>query len=455
MNNKLPEIEDEVSLLQQEIALIDSRQLHEIVTRGNIDSIFSITSTDAIGRETTFNEIKGSEYFDLLKYFIRNGYIDETYSDYMTYFYENSLSRIDKTFLRSITDKKAKDYTYKLKNPQLVVSRLKLTDFDQEEVLNFDNLKLILQQVYGIENENAISHKNYTQILTQPNSPLAQYIDENISEYLDVILLASNGTIFDDESAALSILNNTDVTTEQKHAYIETLRIAIVSIKMVNDISLWKPLLNNGIAMCSEENIMEYFCAIKSLDKIIIDFINSCRTVLDFTEVLSSYGDEKAEELFDAVTICNSLKNQKYKQILVSLGFMYEYFDISNIFNEKLVILIDENIIKMNPKTLDFIRKNYGSQVLYFIQKHLGEYTEMMTTDLFSVEELIEILSWDIADEIKIGLLKFTNEAISIIGKNYTPAVCMYILGNNFMEENLIELFSSFDEWNDSVQNKN
>lgn len=272
--------------------------------------------------------------------------------------------------------------------------------------INFDNLKLILQQVYGIENENAISHKNYTQILTQPNSPLAQYIDENISEYLDVILLASNGTIFDDESAALSILNNIDVTTEQKHAYIETLRIAIVSIKMVNDISLWKPLLNNGIAMCSEENIMEYFCAIKSLDKIIIDFINSCRTVLDFTEVLSSYGDEKAEELFDAVTICNSLENQKYKQILVSLGFMYEYFDISNIFNEKLVILIDENIIKMNPKTLDFIRKNYGSQALYFIQKHLGEYTEMMTTDLFSVEELEELIKDNLSLLCLISYLK-------------------------------------------------
>lgn len=151
MNNKLPEIEDEVSLLQQEIALIDSRQLHEIVTRDNIDSIFSITSTDAIGRETTFNEIKGSEYFDLLKYFIRNGYIDETYSDYMTYFYEKSLSRIDKTFLRSITDKKAKDYTYKLKNPQLVVSRLKLTDFDQEEVLNFDLFTYLLQFLSPIE----------------------------------------------------------------------------------------------------------------------------------------------------------------------------------------------------------------------------------------------------------------------------------------------------------------
>lgn len=42
-------------------------------------------------------------------------YIDETYADYMTYFYENSLSRIDKTFLRSVTDRKAKEYTYQLR----------------------------------------------------------------------------------------------------------------------------------------------------------------------------------------------------------------------------------------------------------------------------------------------------------------------------------------------------
>ena len=63
----------------------------------------------------------------------------------MTYFYENSLSRVDKTFLRSITDKRAKDYTYKLKDPKLVVSRLRLVDFDQEEILNFDLFTYLLQ----------------------------------------------------------------------------------------------------------------------------------------------------------------------------------------------------------------------------------------------------------------------------------------------------------------------
>ena len=62
----------------------------------------------------------------------------------MTYFYENSLSRTDKIFLRSITDKKAKDYTYHLENPEKVVSYLRLLDFDQEEILNFDLLTYLL-----------------------------------------------------------------------------------------------------------------------------------------------------------------------------------------------------------------------------------------------------------------------------------------------------------------------
>ena len=121
-----------------------------MINRNNINRIFSTTSTNEIGVVREFKEIKSSEYFDLLKYLIRHGYIDETYSDYMTYFYENSLSRVDKIFLRSISDSRAKEHTYRLKNPKLVVSRLKIVDFDQEEALNFDlsGLFLTLEQRY-------------------------------------------------------------------------------------------------------------------------------------------------------------------------------------------------------------------------------------------------------------------------------------------------------------------
>lgn len=137
-------LNQEIQNLQQKEISLQNESLYKIITRDNIDEIFSITSINDIDEEIDFNEIKSNEYFNLLKYLIRNGYIDETYTDYMTYFYENSLSRTDKIFLRSITDKKAKLYTYHLENPKKVVSRLRLVDFDQEEILNFDLLTFLL-----------------------------------------------------------------------------------------------------------------------------------------------------------------------------------------------------------------------------------------------------------------------------------------------------------------------
>ena len=89
---------------------------------------------------------KGSDYFSLLKFLIRNGFIDETYPDYMTYFYEDGISANDKTFLRRITDKRGAEYAYALKEPLKVIASpvLRNVDFEQEETLNYDLLECLL-----------------------------------------------------------------------------------------------------------------------------------------------------------------------------------------------------------------------------------------------------------------------------------------------------------------------
>ena len=124
-----------------------TKALKDLITRENIDSVFSVVHINEIGETEEFNSIKCSDYFSLLKFLIRNGFIDETYSDYMTYFYEDSLSAIDKTFLRRVTDKRGADYYFALKEPKKVIDSpiLRKVDFEQEETLNFDLLNYLLQ----------------------------------------------------------------------------------------------------------------------------------------------------------------------------------------------------------------------------------------------------------------------------------------------------------------------
>ena len=608
LNDKLSKnnekLQKEICELEYKRIEAKNKQLHQIITRENIDMVFSVTSVNEIGNITNFNEIKSSEYFELLKYLIRNGYIDETYADYMTYFYENSLSRVDKAFLRSVTDKKAKEYTYKLKNPQLVFSRLRLVDFEQEETLNFDlltyllqtsrkdyierliaqlkntknfefageyfdatselpvyikylnvewsefffevlskkiisenqirrysidslyysdddiievinkdnclcdyissahdylvmdtpnidrlihcfmlldvcfkrfdysrsnktlfyavyekslykinaeNLQLIESEILGEKDNEDFLHKNYTILSRHSDSALTNYVNQNINEYLEVTLQISNGVIYDDENVAISVLNNPDVFTKCKASYISSLKTIISFIKEISDYSLWSSLLDAEVVQYSESNIMDSFNTLE-LSQSVISYINRYPVDLDFSK--TEYSENDKEKLFDAIIVCNDVENAKYKQILVSLDFFYEKFDIDGIIDDKMIILIDSDIIKMTDSNLNFIRKRYQNQKFYFIHKNIKEYIDIMENTLFSQEELLEILNWNISVEFKIRLLEFSDEEISVIGKNYSSEICLYILNNNLAESDLFNLFASFEQWDTSIQVK-
>ncbi len=145
INNKILNLEIELQELKNQFLSLKSRKLCDVITRENIDKIFKLTTINEIGKEEKYLDIKGNHYFPLLKYLVRNGHIDESYPDYMTYFYENNLTRTDKIFLRSVTDRKAREYTYQLDKPEMVVTRLKIADFDQEETLNFSLLCHLLK----------------------------------------------------------------------------------------------------------------------------------------------------------------------------------------------------------------------------------------------------------------------------------------------------------------------
>ena len=610
LNGKLSELENQMHQLEQEIIKIQSKPLQEIINRRNVSEIFKITVTNEVNKIAEFKEIKGSDYFELLKYLIWNGYIDETYADYMTYFYENSLNRIDKIFLRSITDKKAKEYTYKLKNIRLVVERLSITDFDQEEILNFDLLEYLLQDpnqkaylqhfieqlektrnfefvgtyldtkrqtsayvntvnlywkdffseaseregvlserqlcqysiftLYYCDNEiisdvngetecltqyiseredfldmsnpkinklieafnlleisfvhinsekankelfeavykeslyeinfanivlmvnnfycetsiEKLQHQNCTVVCLQPESSLKEYLWDNIETYIKVVLDNCDDKITDSEDVVIELLNNEEISIQSRMDYMEKLQTVVFSLDQIVQKVLWDALLNKEVVMCTPENIITYYQQCKETNQILINFINTDESILDFSQTMDQYGEEDKESLFNSIIVCDELKDKKYQEIITSLGFYCEEFENTGIADEKLKILIDTNIIRMTTQTLVFMRNHYESLSLHFIARNIEKYLELMTVELFSINELKIILSWDIDDNIKISLLEFTKEPISIVDKGYSSAIKRFILTNNIQVSDIAELFEVYDNLATDVKEK-
>lgn len=602
--NRLNTLEEELILLQEESRTIDNKTLHEIITRENIDEIFRITSENEIGTVNEYKEIKSSDYFTLLKYLIRYGHIDESYNDYMTFFYENSLTKGDKMFLRSVTDKIAKPFSYSIDNVSLVMENLDIFDFEQEETLNFDlfeyllankskqnillcfmkqlrkgekfqfiseffesgrekknlvvminnqwpqffeevisgqkmpikqvreysiatllytketdlsavnadncltdyissqqdylaienpdvtklcdvmralkvsfikidyhvsnidlfdavyrnalykinidNIRLMLEMEYHIEDIENVSRHYISSIYSQPEQPLYEYMQENTDLFMESILDSSVDGFTDNSNDAVHIINHPAIAEEYKVAYIKKLETLIDILADINDTIYQTELIVKQGVKYTVNNILVYFGKMGLTDHL-SEFINWGSVCLNYK---SAEDAELVESFWNQCISNEKLSLQKYREILLSISPTYSEFDVIEIPNDKMDILIAENFIPMTEETLVFMRKNYKDCKMQYIINDILKYTDIAIGSLASADEIKQLLFCDIADNIKIKLLSEIQEKISVVNQNYSNAVTVHILRNNFDELDLPFLCENYKDYVPDVQHE-
>ena len=596
-------LEKQLKELKKQKKRISGRSISQIINRDNIDMIFQITTTNELGDVTDYNQIKKSEYFNLLKYLIRNGYIDESYSDYMTYFYENSLTLNDKTFLRSVNDKKAKEYSYNLDSPLLVVSNLIPEDFLQEETLNFDlleyllgsennkeylgnlaiqlqekmqlefisqyfalnekrvefvrwlnkqwtglfsytykgrklskeflflyslysvaycsidvltemneeqvfshfisnqedflidsncttdqmidklvdldikfetinpqsntllltgvyennlyvinatNIRLFLSFAYQID-EKIIQGHIMTAIMSKKDQPLCKYVCSNLNNTIEIINAMSTEGVDDDEEIILYILNSEQVNEETKEMYISLLKTVLHDLSKVMDANCRDDLLNRHLVDESAENICEYFSK-QSLTEVLIRFINEISNELDFS--LVDYDENIIQQFAEYIQASNKIVDTHYRSIVSAQGKVLTDFSTMDLDESKVKILIDECKLQMNISNLRHLRQCYPDCVLHFIEKNLSEYCEMMAQKYIEIDEVEEILTWDILKiEDAKRLIDILPTTLKVIEHDYSDDIIVYILGKCFSEDEFIPLLEKFFLYSAKVQN--
>lgn len=603
-NNEIDNIQREIKKLELEKNELKNKNISKLITRENADRVFNIDYKNFLGDKNDFKEIKSSPYFYLVKYLVWNGYIDETYEDYMTYFYPNSLTTNDKTFLRSVADKKAKEWTYKIDNSKLVLSRLRVIDFDEIETLNFDlftyllsieesnknylfkfmgqlktnkrfsfveryynitdnvvifvkalnrywstflkeifpisefpyqlkknvmlislyhcdnddvdkvnednflteqiasdkeflaidepdveklineflrlgikfktidygksnkdlfqavyqnklyeftyeNIASMLVNIFNVENEESIKYKNYSLVMSKPKSELLEYINDNIDYYMSLILENCDSCIRDDEDVVLSLINNSKIELAKREKYVEYLQTSINLLEEVQETVLWDPLLEKGLIVYSEENILQYyFESGKKLSDVLIRFINSdIAYELRFSKssIEEMFGEDSTLSLIQDVIISKELINEKYKNFIAESDYVEPNFTIEEIQIEKVKILIELGTIKMTAENVEFIRRAYAPLLIDFLNENINEYIENVYSIVpASHSEIVSLLSTEIEDKFKLRLIDTTDQTISIMASSYSDEVKRYILENNFDETELIKLVKSY-----------
>ncbi|HFF4691597.1 TPA: hypothetical protein ACGC4F_003756, partial [Acinetobacter baumannii] len=145
--------------------------------------------------------LSNSNFFDddkqpkLLQFFIREGYIDENYSDYISFFFNSVITIEERDYAQRVLNQIESDYTQPLINVKKVFDRyLTARQFNHSSILNFDVVD------YVIQNKNSLTEhfKNLFTLLSNEEDRskefILAYIDReiNLSDFINAIVIYWN-----------------------------------------------------------------------------------------------------------------------------------------------------------------------------------------------------------------------------------------------------------------------
>ncbi len=332
---------------------------------------------------------------------------------------------------------------YSLSNPELFNEIYRNNMYD----ITYDNIKLMLQIFYGINDEQEIKARLYTLILGKTDEPLFQYINQNIQTVMDIILEIDE-FVLDDETTIISVLNNPSIEFDTKRKYIAQLNVTISDISMIKNRELYEDLLDYDTADYSGLNVMNFFeYKENKINDTLIGFIERNKKQIKFNSK-----DVRYKGFILALLVCNTLSDEKYECIIKGFPFYYSGFTIKGISESKMDLLLNYGKIAMSSDILVFFRDNYPDNLLSYILKNIDKYVSIMTSELFRFPELIEILEYNIKDESAIELLEYASENIPIKGKKYSDKVKAFILSNNMEVSDLPYLLVTYSQQASEIQ---
>lgn len=269
--------------------------------------------------------------------------------------------------------------------------------------INVQNIMALLRIFYKLPPQEIAPSKLLTLIYNKDGEPLREYVDRHLEECLSA-LEETDGLLEDGGGVILSVLNREDLSEECKVKYVAAMacRREISHLKDVQDKALW-PMLMDGHVAADWHNLTDYyFKSGNGMDEALAGYMNSYPDTVTLVkeDLDGEYGENAAQKLHLDIVRCNSLREEKYKELVQKLSFIYDVEEVSEIGEEKMRVLISGQTIPMNLKNMRLIREKYPKLARAFAKTNIAQYLELCRSGGETYQD--EFLSTIVSDK---GLL--------------------------------------------------
>ncbi|MEV9527411.1 hypothetical protein AB0W38_02280 [Aliarcobacter butzleri] len=378
----------EIEFLEKEKQVIKIKNLKDLIDN----------SSDVFGEE--FND-KG-----LLIFLITNGYIDETYSYYISHFYEASITKEDRDFILSIRERRAKDYSFKLERIDEIIKQLHNNEYDRKEVLNYSLIEYLLE-------------KNNTKILNQIIKQINEKKDlDFIKGYIDL-----------------------------EYKYLDK----FIDFTIEKSTWIWDKIEKSSFPIEKKENYLKLILKygkienLKNLNiNLVSEYISNINNFVEFSNEIEIKKIKDILKVFEPAFKKVSQINAKRELF----EFIYEnsFYEISFEMIEGILKEFNKNkfnLEDLDKKNLSIIKNSTCKKLITDIEKNIVVYIENVLLNFEKIYDdeniLVELFNNEnISDDLKIEIIKKQETLISKIFEVKDSK-----LWKNLFEENRVKV-----DWN-------
>ena len=413
--SRLKELNFNLEKLREEYESIKSKKLSALINRNFFDAIME---------EYTYLK---KEKNSLIMYLLRNGYIDESYPDYITYFYPNSLKKQDKEFLNAVQGELELSWDYQLVEVAEVNDRLNDSDFTRIYVLNFDLFEYIL---------HGTNEKRLGGYLSDVNVKFINKFLQQSTRHLAAKITVLEYLIERNQRTLKLLLTSDDILKKERVQNI----ILLLSFFDFSNIS-WQEELQETISYFVSSN----WLAIKETSDNFIESLNNTRIQdnLKFMDVkIKDFSFEENKKVMSDFVYEHNL----YEINTDNLSSLLSYLD--NSLSVQMLKDKPFSILEQFDNLKQYIGKNrelYMSQILPLMNKCIHD-------DLQIVYDVVN--DTKVAENYRVEYLKKTKNYFLEISNLSSMSILDAAIEFNkatYSTKNILNYFYNYDSWNERL----
>lgn len=261
--------------------------------------------------------------------------------------------------------------------------------------------------------EHSLHTSNFTVILESTCDKLISYINSHLNLYVENVLLRIEGEIDEREDALLILLNNEDVSVDEKNAILNKQKSPITKITDIHDHKLWAGVIHSSKVKANWDNLLTYFDEVKTLDGALVDFLNQ---PLNYKELAKHKleTNEKVENVSELLLLSNDLSDESYAQLLKCIPYLFNRLaGIENLSTSKIGHMLSQNKLGLTEANFNLLKKHFNNQYALLVEKNIGFYLENIGKFELDSTGLIHLLkSKAVSGDQKITILNSIDAAI-------------------------------------------